>query len=66
MKKKCWLTITIGGMLLPKKGVNLPDSELTMPSMTEKDFADLEFIIENNLDWVALSFVRRKAVISLN
>jgi pyruvate kinase len=31
-----------------------------MPSMTEKDYADLEFIIENNLDWVALSFVRRK------
>ena len=52
------VNITIGGTLLPKKGVNLPDSSLTMPSMTEKDFADLEFIIENNLDWVALSFVR--------
>jgi pyruvate kinase len=58
------VNITIGGMLLPKKGVNLPDSELTMPSMTEKDYADLEFIIENNLDWVALSFVRRKADIT--
>lgn len=54
------VNITIGGTLLPKKGVNLPDSELTMPSMTEKDYADLDFIIENNLDWVALSFVRRK------
>ena len=54
------VSITIGGTLLPKKGVNLPDSELTMPSMTEKDYADLNFIIENNLDWVALSFVRRK------
>ena len=53
------VSITIGGTLLPKKGVNLPDSLLTMPSMTEKDYADLEFIIENNLDWVALSFVRR-------
>ncbi len=58
--KEVLVNITIGGMLLPKKGVNLPDSELTMPSMTEKDFADLNFIIENDLDWVALSFVRRK------
>jgi len=54
------VNITIGGTLLPKKGVNLPDSELTMPSMTEKDYADLNFIIDNKLDWVALSFVRRK------
>ena len=30
-----------------------------MPSLTEKDIQDLEFIIENNLDWVALSFVRK-------
>jgi pyruvate kinase len=59
--KEILVSITIGGTLLPKKGVNLPDSELTMPSMTEKDFADLEFILENNLDWVALSFVRKAA-----
>jgi pyruvate kinase len=59
-EKDVLVSITIGGTLLPKKGVNLPDSELTMPSMTEKDYADLDFIIENNLDWVALSFVRRK------
>jgi pyruvate kinase len=59
-EKDVLVSITIGGTLLPKKGVNLPDSELTMPSMTEKDYADLNFIIENNLDWVALSFVRRK------
>jgi pyruvate kinase len=58
--KEVLVSITIGGMLSPKKGVNLPDSELTMPSMTEKDYADLDFIIENNLDWVALSFVRKK------
>jgi pyruvate kinase len=55
------VNITVGGLLSPKKGVNLPDSELTMPSMTEKDYEDLEFIIENNLDWVALSFVRKTA-----
>ncbi len=59
--KEILVSITIGGILTPKKGVNLPDSELTMPSMTEKDYADLDFIIENNLDWVALSFVRKTA-----
>ena len=60
-EKEILVSITIGGTLLPKKGVNLPDSELTMPSMTEKDYADLEFIIDSNLDWVALSFVRKAA-----
>ncbi len=52
------ISVTLGGTLLPKKGVNLPDSALTMPSLTEKDIADLEFILDQNLDWVALSFVR--------
>ncbi|MFM2359827.1 MAG: pyruvate kinase [Bacteroidota bacterium] len=56
--KEVKISVTLGGLLLPKKGVNLPDSALTMPSLTEKDIADLEFIIANNLDWVALSFVR--------
>ncbi len=60
-EKDVLVSITVGGTLLPKKGVNLPDSELTMPSMTEKDYADLEFIIDNELDWVALSFVRKPA-----
>lgn len=53
------MRVTLGGVLTPKKGVNLPDSELSMPSMTEKDLADLDFIIEQKCDWVALSFVRR-------
>ena len=56
--KEIKITVTLGGTLLPKKGVNLPDSALTMPSLTEKDIADLDFILEKNLDWVALSFVR--------
>jgi pyruvate kinase len=50
--------ITLGGKLTPKKGVNLPDSALTMPSLTPKDLEDLDFILQQNLDWVALSFVR--------
>ena len=58
-EKEVRLSVTLGGILFPKKGVNFPDSGLTMPSLTEKDIADLAFIIENQLDWVALSFVRK-------
>ncbi len=57
--KEVLVSVTLGGVLLPKKGVNLPDSELSMPSLTEKDLTDLEFMIEQNIDWVALSFVRK-------
>ena len=53
------MSVTLGGLLLPKKGVNLPDSALSMPSMTEKDLEDFEFIMDQNLDWLALSFVRK-------
>lgn len=53
------VVVTYGGMLLPKKGVNLPDTEISLPPMTEKDFADLDFILTQSVDWVALSFVRK-------
>jgi pyruvate kinase len=62
--KEVLMRVTLGGVLTPKKGVNLPDSALTMPSMTEKDFEDLQFIIAQKLDWVALSFVRKKTDIT--
>ena len=51
--------VTHGGTLLPKKGVNLPDTAISLPAMTEKDIEDLEFIVQQELDWVALSFVRK-------
>jgi pyruvate kinase len=51
--------VTLGGTLLPKKGVNLPDTKISLPSLTEKDLADLAFILDKRIDWVALSFVRR-------
>lgn len=57
--KEVKVRVTLGGKLLPKKGVNLPDTALSQPSLTEKDLADLDFIIEQKLDWVALSFVRK-------
>lgn len=51
--------VNFGGTLLPKKGVNLPDTDISLPAITEKDKQDLDFIIEHELDWVALSFVRK-------
>ncbi|MBK7289421.1 MAG: pyruvate kinase [Chitinophagaceae bacterium] len=50
--------VTMGGILSSKKGINLPDTKISLPALTEKDVEDLEFIIEQKLDWVALSFVR--------
>ncbi len=47
------------GILSSKKGVNLPDTKVSLPSLSEKDLADLDFIIDQNIDWVALSFVRK-------
>lgn len=47
------------GILLPKKGVNLPDTKISLPSLSDKDLADLDFIIQQQIDWVALSFVRK-------
>jgi len=53
------VVVTYGGTLKPKKGLNLPDTKISLPSMTDKDIEDLAFIIEQELDWVALSFVRK-------
>ena len=50
--------VTLGGILSSKKGLNLPDTKISLPALTEKDLVDLAFIIEQKLDWVALSFVR--------
>lgn len=50
--------ITQGGMLRPRKGVNLPESELSLPSLTDKDKTDLNFALKHNASWIALSFVR--------
>jgi pyruvate kinase len=53
------VVVTYGGILLPKKGVNLPDTEISLPPLTDKDLNDLDFIIEQKVDWIALSFVRK-------
>jgi pyruvate kinase len=48
-----------GGILLPRKGINLPDTQISLPSLTEKDLRDLDFIIGQKIDWIGLSFVRK-------
>ncbi len=58
-EKNVKVEVTLGGTLLPKKGVNLPDTNISLPSLTEKDLADLAFLMDKRVDWVALSFVRR-------
>lgn len=47
-----------GGPLKSKKGVNLPNTKVSLPALTQKDVKDALFAIENEVDWIALSFVR--------
>lgn len=51
--------VIYGGPLKSRKGINLPFSKVTAPSLTEKDIQDLELGLKNNIDWIALSFVRK-------
>ena len=48
-----------GGPIKSRKGINLPDSNVSAPSLTEKDEEDLHFGLEHDVDWIALSFVRK-------
>jgi len=51
-------TVIHGGILKSRKGINLPNTKVSAPSLTEKDLEDLEFGLANEVDWIALSFVR--------
>ena len=57
--------VTLGGIISSKKGINLPDTKISLPALTEKDLEDAAFIIKEELDWVALSFVKRVADIEM-
>jgi len=50
-----------GGPISSKKGMNFPDSELTIPAITDKDRLDVKFAVEQKLDYIAASFIRRKS-----
>jgi len=52
-------TVVYGGLLKSNKGMNLPGVDVSAPSLTEKDRADIPFAVEHDLDYLALSFVRR-------
>ncbi|RAK65723.1 pyruvate kinase [Hymenobacter edaphi] len=58
-EKEVLCEVIYGGLVKPRKGINLPDSDVSAPSMTEKDIEDLRFGLENDVDWIALSFARR-------
>lgn len=50
--------VMLGGLVTSRKGINLPDSDLSVPALTDRDWACVEWAIENELDYLALSFVR--------
>ncbi len=50
--------VLVGGPLKSKKGVNLPNTAISLPALTEKDKEDAIFALEQKVDWIALSFVR--------
>ncbi len=52
--------VIAGGNLSTKKGVNLPQTKVSLPSLTEKDIRDAQFALDQRVDWIALSFVRQK------
>lgn len=50
--------VIVGGVLSSKKGVNLPNTKISLPALTQKDKKDAIFALQQNVDWIALSFVR--------
>jgi pyruvate kinase len=52
--------VTLGGVLSDSKGINLPDADLSIPALTDKDVEDLKLGAEIGVDWVAMSFVRSR------
>lgn len=65
-KNSVTLKVVNGGVLSSRKGVNLPNTKISLPSLTEKDIEDVDFILSKDIQWIALSFVRNvKDIIDL-
>ncbi len=64
LKSRIVTRVVHGGPLSSHKGVNLPDTRISIPSLTKKDIDDVKFILDHDLDWIALSFVRKAKDIS--
>ncbi|MBP8822673.1 MAG: pyruvate kinase [Flavobacteriales bacterium] len=58
-EKRVTTTVVHGGLLSSNKGINLPNTKVSLPCLTEKDRKDLSFALAQGVDWVGLSFVRR-------
>ena len=58
-KKEVQAKVIQGGPLKSKKGVNLPNTDISQPALTQKDIEDAKFAISLKVDWIALSFVRK-------
>ena len=57
--EEVYAKVTHGGLLTSKKGINLPNTNISLPSLSEKDRKDLDFALKNDVDWIGLSFVRK-------
>ena len=57
-KNEVQAVVIQGGELKSKKGVNLPNTKISLPCLTSKDLADLEFALKTGIEWIGLSFVR--------
>lgn len=53
-----WCEVVHGGVLTSRKGVNLPNTKVSIPSLTEEDLDNLNFVLEHDVDWIGMSFVR--------
>ena len=53
------LKVVFGGFLQSRKGVNLPNTPISLPCLTKKDKEDLEFVLSEKIEWIGLSFVRK-------
>jgi len=58
-KDKVKAKVIHGGPLSSKKGVNLPNTKVSLPCLTDEDISNANFALDNNVDWIALSFVRK-------
>lgn len=58
-KTEVTATVEHGGLMESRKGVNLPNTKISMPCLTEKDLIDLEFAVKQDVEWIGLSFVRK-------
>lgn len=58
-ENRIFCSAEVGGVISDRKGVNVPDAEVPIPALTEKDRKDLAFAVEQGADWIALSFVQR-------